>query len=105
MRRGLVSACLAIGVIGLTATSSPAQQESTASSVQIHEATETPGWWVMDIPSAAAAWYIQLGEGCENAQAGDAVLLIDGLRVEWLVLPDATPGTCQIQQATQADHY
>jgi hypothetical protein len=44
-------------------------------------------------------WNVRLGDGCDNAQPGAASLVVDGIGVQWVVLPDDTPGQCRIEEA------
>ena len=101
MRRFLASAGVALALIGSSTASSLAQQHGEATPVTIRESDED-GAWLMDISESdgtQATWTLRLGTGCENIQPGPAALLVDGIGVQWLVLPDATPGTCHIDEA------
>jgi hypothetical protein len=105
MRRILGSAGAALALIGLSSGPSLAQQHGEATPVSIRE-SDDDGVWLMDIDESdgtQATWSIQLGAGCENIQPGPAALLVDGIGVQWLVLPDATPGTCHIDEADLVD--
>ena len=98
MRRIVVSACVVVALVSLEVGPTWAQQHPELTVVNIR-GTDDPSVWLMDIESSDATWSIHVGAGCENAVEGPAALLVDGIREQWLVLPDATPGTCHIDQA------
>ena len=98
MRQALISVCLVLALVRLDVATSWAQQHGEFTPVTIRMAED--GTWLMDITESdgtQATWSLQLGAGCENIQPGPAGLLVDGVGAQWLVLPDATPGTCPIE--------
>src|SRR5579871_1191528 len=104
MRRILASAGLALALLA-PAGAAGAQQHGEVTPVTIRQGDDD-GTWLMDITESdatQATWSLHLGAGCENIQPGPAALLVDGIGVQWLVLPDATPGTCHIDEADLID--
>jgi hypothetical protein len=100
MRRILTSAGLALWLATLSATRGAAQEQPQATIIQLSQPDdEQPGWWRMQVPSAVTVWDVRLGDGCDAIQPGPATLVIDSIGVQWVVLPEDTPGQCRIQEA------
>jgi hypothetical protein len=101
MRRILGTAGVVLALVGFSSGTAVAQQQREVTPVTLRESEEA-GAWLMDIGESdgtLAIWSIHVGTGCENIQDGPAALLVDGIGVQWLVLSDATPGTCHIDEA------